>query len=60
MCGLSSTGSDQCCARQNCILDISLNLKMKKCKPGTEIKLPDCVNDMDFGDEVLGKLENVI
>jgi hypothetical protein len=32
---------------------------MKKCKPGKEIKLTDCVADLSIADEVFGKVENL-
>ncbi len=60
MCGLTTTDAHQCCARENCIPDINFNFNMKKCKPGTEIQLPDCVNDMDISDQVFGDIQNVI
>lgn len=60
MCGLSSTGANQCCGREDCIPDINFAFNMKKCRPGSEIKLPDCVNDMDVPDIMVGKLQTII
>lgn len=35
LCGWENVGADQCCKEEDCLPDVNMDLKIKKCKPGT-------------------------